>query len=82
MTIEKKITTVIDDIRKQIVPKLKRGLKSGRVELTDRDCDGLLTVLATSVSLEPFLDLFVKMMHSTIAEFDDLEEFKKSQRRK
>lgn len=73
--------TVIDDIRKRVLPKLKRGLKSGRVELTDKDCDGLLIVLATSVSLEPFLDLFVKMMHSTIAEFNDLEEFKKSQRR-
>jgi hypothetical protein len=78
MIIEKTLQTILDDIKKIVIPKLKRGLKSGRVELTAEDCDRLLIVLSTSVSLEPFLDLFSKLMQSTVAEYDEIKTFKKS----
>jgi len=52
----------------RIIPKLRRGQKRGRLELTGDDCEKLLFVLRTSIPLEPFLTNFVEVMHMT---FDD-----------
>jgi hypothetical protein len=50
----------------RVVPLLETGVRHGRIELDKDDCDALLFVLKTSVSLEPFLDLFSKILKETV----------------
>lgn len=52
----------------RIIPKLKRGQKRGRLELSGEDCEKLLFVLRTSVPLEPIITNFVEVIRMT---FDD-----------
>lgn len=50
----------------RVVPLLEAGVRQGRIELDKDDCDALMFVLKTSVSLEPFLDLFSRILKETI----------------
>jgi hypothetical protein len=50
----------------RVVPLLETGAHTGYIELDKDDCEALLFVLRTSVSIEPFLDLFSKILKETI----------------
>lgn len=50
----------------RVVPLLETGAHTGYIELDKDDCEALIFVLKTSVSLEPFLDLFSKILKETV----------------
>lgn len=55
-------------VRDQLIPKLEKGAEGKDVELSADDCQRLLFYLRTSVPLEPFLETFVELIHSTLEE--------------
>jgi hypothetical protein len=55
-------------VRDELIPKLEIGAKNGSITLNASECDRLCFFLRTSVPLEPFLETFVDMIHSTLEE--------------
>lgn len=55
-------------VRDHLLPVLERGAQNGGAELAAEDCEKLVFFLKTSVPLEPFLETFVSLIHSTLAE--------------
>lgn len=55
-------------VRNNLLPVIEKGAENGGAELAAEDCEKLLFFLKTSVPLEPLLETFVSLIHSTIAE--------------
>jgi len=55
-------------VRKHLLPVLENGAKNGGAELAAEDCEKLVFFLKTSVPLEPFLETFISLVHSTLSE--------------
>lgn len=61
------MNSLSDIVVRGIVPRLLQGIESGDgLHLESEDCKALLFVLKTSVSLEPFLNLFSEIIKKTI----------------
>ena len=59
-------------VAESLIPKLERGVEKGRIELTGDDCEKLLFVFRTSVSLEPFMELFSQLIARTVDDYKKL----------
>ena len=55
-------------VRDHLLPVLEHGAQNGGAELAAEDCEKLVFFLKTSIPLEPFLETFVSLIHSTVAE--------------
>lgn len=55
-------------VRDHLIPMLEGGAEGEGVQLSADDCEKLVFFLRTSVPLEPFLETFVDLIHSTVAE--------------
>lgn len=62
-------TSFAELISGRIVPILEKGVEKGSVQLSKTDCEGILFVLRTSIPLEPFIELFVEMIHKAAIDY-------------
>jgi hypothetical protein len=64
----KKSFSFAETIRDQLIPMLEKGAEGKGAKLSADECEKLVFFLRTSVPLEPFLETFVELIHSTVAE--------------
>jgi hypothetical protein len=53
----------------RIIPILENGVEKGSIQLDKTDCENILFMLRTSIPLEPFLNLFVEMIHKATTDY-------------
>jgi len=58
-------------LHRTLIPSLIKGARDKGCHLSRSDCQALLFTLRTSISLEPFIDLFSRMIRFRIADFEE-----------
>jgi hypothetical protein len=60
-------TTFTDLVLPTLLPKLRKGQKTGLLQLDGKDCDELLKVMQVSVTIETFIEHMASMCRNTLA---------------